>query len=323
MPNVKPGDPIFIHGVSPRSGTNYLWDLLLLHPDCGAGRHPVREDLFLDNANLLTTFTTATREAWDPRWGYFEDDIEAELRASIGDGLISFLWTDKEKRLVTKNPSVRNLGLFFDFFPRARLVILMRDGRSVVESCMRTFGWDFDTATRKWSAAAEEIRAFMTTAASSGLSYRLVAYEELVDDVEHSLGRLFDDLQLDKELYDFAAARTLPVRGSSAFFGAGKSTVHWDPVPRDEDFDPRERWRQWSSPQHERFNWVAEDLLRYFGYEPAGASPANAASTLRHSLLDGRWRMAKGFSYLLFRARVRVGTATRPLRRRLGLLRDP
>ena len=35
---------------------------------------------------------------------------------------------------------------FFAFFPCARLLILVRDGRSVVQSAVDTFGWDFDTA---------------------------------------------------------------------------------------------------------------------------------------------------------------------------------
>ena len=35
---------------------------------------------------------------------------------------------------MTKRPSVKNLHRFFEFPPEARLIILMRDGRSVVQS---------------------------------------------------------------------------------------------------------------------------------------------------------------------------------------------
>ena len=43
------GDPIFIHGILPRSGTIVLWDLLLLHPDCTGVRRPMNEELFIDH----------------------------------------------------------------------------------------------------------------------------------------------------------------------------------------------------------------------------------------------------------------------------------
>jgi len=59
-------EPIFIHGILPRSGTNFIWDLLLLHPDCSRGREPVNEDLFLEHSEHLTAFATAVQRAWDP-----------------------------------------------------------------------------------------------------------------------------------------------------------------------------------------------------------------------------------------------------------------
>ena len=66
---IRRADPIFIHGILPRSGTNFLWDLLLLHPDCCRGREPVNEDLFLDQSDHLVAFSDAVRAIWDPRWG--------------------------------------------------------------------------------------------------------------------------------------------------------------------------------------------------------------------------------------------------------------
>ena len=45
-PGVNPrcADPIFIHGILPRSGTNFLWDLLVIHTDRTRARTPVNED---------------------------------------------------------------------------------------------------------------------------------------------------------------------------------------------------------------------------------------------------------------------------------------
>jgi protein-tyrosine sulfotransferase len=211
------GDPIFIHGILPRSGTNFIWDLLLLHADCSRGREPVNEDLFLEHSAHLTAFATAVQRAWDPAWGTFGVDISNRLYESIGDGLVSFLWTDRTRRLVTKSPTVWHLDRFFTFFPCARLLILVRDGRSVVQSAMDTFGWDFDRACRAWSEAARTIRHFQQTQTAHADRWRLIRYEDLVDDTEAQLRAVFAFLGLDAQRYDFGAACNLPVRGSSAF----------------------------------------------------------------------------------------------------------
>jgi protein-tyrosine sulfotransferase len=269
-------EPIFIHGILPRSGTNFIWDLLLLHPDCSRGREPVNEDLFLEHSEHLTAFATAVQRAWDPGWGAFAVDIGNRLSESIGDGLISFLWTDRTRRLVTKSPTVRHLNEFFAFFPSARLLILVRDGRSVVQSAMDTFGWDFDRACRAWSEAARTIRQFQQTQSARADRWRVIRYEDFVDDIEAQLRAVFEFLRLDAERYDFVAARNLPVRGSSAF-GLHDGKVHWEVVPKDNTFTPKERWRSWSAAQRERFDWLAGEQLLDFGY---------TTSTRRFGLLD-------------------------------------
>src|ERR671924_299705 len=100
---MKCADPIFIHGIMPRSGTNFLCDLVLLHPDCARALNPVREDLFLDHSDHLVAFANRVRASWDPCWGDFEADLTDRLCAGIGEGLVAFLWSDRRRRLVTKS----------------------------------------------------------------------------------------------------------------------------------------------------------------------------------------------------------------------------
>jgi protein-tyrosine sulfotransferase len=312
--------PIFIHGILPRSGTNFLWDLLLLHPACVAPREPIREDLFLDHSDHLLAFAAAARRAWDPRWGSFAADLPDQLCAGVGEGLLSFLWTDRTRRLVTKSPSVRNLDRFFTFYPTAKLVILVRDGRSVVQSGIDTFGWDFERGCRTWAEAAATIQRFAILEAGRTSAWRLVRYEDLLDDPEGQLRRLFEFLDLDPDSYDFAAARNLPVRGSSAFGREGRD-VHWDLVPKDASFAPKERWRSWTPAQLERFEWLAGPQSCHFGYAAVKAS-AVRVNPAKHTWLDWRWTTTRAIKTAIYHARVRVGTATLPLRRRLGLRRD-
>ncbi|HEX6207478.1 MAG TPA: sulfotransferase [Actinomycetota bacterium] len=316
MVEIERAGPIFIQGILPRSGTNFLWDLLLLHPDCAAAVEPVREDLFLDHSDHLISFIEAIQDAWDPRWGAPGPELTRRFHASIGEGLISFLWSDPDRRLLTKSPSVRHLRRFFAFFPTARLLILVRDGRAVTQSCMDTFGWGFERAARAWAEGADEIERFGRTNAERSDRWRLVRYEDLVDDLETELPGILDFVGLDPGAYDMEAARNLPVRGSSHFFGPGHSSVHWEPVRKEASFAPNERWRSWSPRQLERFEWIAGHGLRALGY--GGGPPGRPLSTApRHVLLDAWWRTKRAAVH----AKDGLAAASRPLRRRLGLAR--
>ena len=310
-------DPVFIHGISPRSGTNFVWDLLLLHPACVPAVEPVREDLFLEHSDDLLRFARSVRAAWDPRWGTFGDDLPARLCAALGAGLISFLWTDRDRRLVTKSPSVQHLDRFFTFFPTARLLVLVRDGRSVTRSAMETFGWKFERAARVWADGANEVRRFRQVYGDAHPErWRLVRYEALVENLEAELPEILRFLGLDLDRYDMEEARRLPVRGSSSFFGEGRSEVHWEPVQKDPSFRPTERWNSWTRDRLERFEWLAGDQLRYLGYG-SRLSPREAGSAARHRLLDMGWAAQSGAA----RARTRLAVLSRPFRERLGLLR--
>jgi protein-tyrosine sulfotransferase len=316
MIDLQRADPIFIHGVLPRSGTNFLWHLLLQHPDCAPAVAPVYEDLFLEHSDHLVDFARSARAAWDPRWGDF-DDLPARLTASLGDGLVSFLREDPGRRLVTKSPSVHRLDRFFAFFPTARLLVLVRDGRAVTRSAMETFGWGFERAARAWAQGADEIRRFREIYGDAHPErWRLVRYEALVGDLDVELPEILRFLELDLDRYDMGAAHTLPVRGSSWFFGEGGSTVHWQPVDKDANFRPTERWQSWTPERLERFEWLAGDRLRYLGYGSSTPTPARRAAA-HQRLLDVRWAARAGVE----RARTRLAVSSRPLRHRLGLTR--
>jgi protein-tyrosine sulfotransferase len=304
-------EPVFIHGILPRSGTNFLWDLLLLHRDLSRSRDPVNEDLFLDHSDHLVSFVDAVHAAWDPRWGTFEPDLRDRLYSGIGDGLVAFLWSDRSRRLVTKSPSVRHLDRFFAFFPGAQLLILVRDGRAVVQSAVDTFGWDFDRACRAWAEAARTIQRFQHQHSQSTCAarWRLVRYEDLVDGTVTQLRGIFEFLGLDPNQYDFDAARNLPVRGSSSY-GRHDGKVHWNAVPKGASFTPNERWRSWSAARIERFDWLAGEELVGFGYAVSRIhfTPARA---LVHTLRDWQWSAATTVRRLIYRARGCVALRSR------------
>lgn len=292
---------MFILGIRPRSGTNFLWDLLRLHPDLAAPRAPVNEDFLIKHSDQLARYATDVRRHWK-KWDR-SDDIPNEIQGALGRGLLDFMEAEPGKRLITKTPTVVNLEHFHALFPKSQLILLVRDGRALVDSGMRSFGWDLDTATHRWKAAADEIRRFER---SEVRPYHLVRYEELLQDLEGTIKQILGFLDLDIAAYDFGAAATLPVRGSSTFHRRTGHKVSWSPVAKTENFDPAARWSQWDKSMLKRFDYIAGDRLRYFGYEPTSDPPTGAA-LVRQKALDLRWYLMRGVRGTRKRTNKRMG----------------
>ena len=288
--SVSVSEPIFIHGMMERSGTNFFMNLLGLHPACAPGGI-IWEDHLLANASLLmeyakSVYQTYGKHDWKVKERLGTEDV---LCKSLGDGLISFLFsqfsegdtvkkhgvdfdlrTPQEifsKRLVTKTPNVTNLQNFFKFFPRCPLLILIRDGRAVTESGAIGFKWHYEVAMQTWAGAARTILEFDKSSKATDGRCLIVRYEDLCDHLEDELQRVFDFLGLDPSVYDFEKAGKLPVLGSSVFRGNSKGEVHWDPVNRTTEFKPQLRHAHWNRAKHERFNWLAGKYLTELGYE--------------------------------------------------------
>lgn len=281
--------PIFIMGIMPRSGTVWLRHLLMLHPRC-AGTSPW-EDWLVPNAHLLQHYVDAVYAHWEPR-----GEVRKEwLYESLGSGLLS-IWAGRladGRRLVTKTPSTKNIGLFFRLFPQAYLLVLIRDGRSVVESAARTSGLDYETGARRWARAAQEILRFRQAAGSAAHRVLMVRYEDLYANLDTELRRILEFLQLPVDEYDFEAARSLPVRGSSAMSRTSSDRVHWAPVEKTSEFQPLARWRHWPPLRHERFNWIAATYLEAFGYEPVRCAGVQAAWSVFNVICDVWWWMTR------------------------------
>ncbi len=276
--------PIFILGIMPRSGTNFLHRLLCQHPDCGAiNTTPVREDYMTHHVNWLSRYVSRLRWQWG-HWGADEAFV-APLATHVGKGLSNFLGTLSDaSRIVTKTPSVTNIKSFFDYFPHAYLIIIVRDGRSVVTSGMSGFGWNFETASRQWGKAARQILDFSKKHADLADRFKIVRYEQLNADTMDVLKEVLEFLKLDVDRFDFEAALETPIFGSS-FLKKEGDQVTWQPQEKKKDFNTGERWSKWSSGRHNRFNWIARKELEALGYQAIGKS-STGFSALGHSLRD-------------------------------------
>jgi hypothetical protein len=257
---------LWILGILQRSGTNYLRDLMALHPDCCGVDNP-GEDFLVAHADKLQQYVRGVTRDWNRSWDP-RGELREQLTHALGEACVSFLVSRAVPRpgttprfVITKSPSVGSLPLL-SWFPRSRAVVIVRDGRDMIVSGMKSFGWDFETACRQWADAARTIGA----AKSAGAPFLLIRYEDLLANLRGTLTEIFSYLQLDVAAYDFDAAAGLPVKGSSSF-GTQDGSVHWRPVEKTDGFKPVGRWANWGARRHERFNWIAGKESAGLGYD--------------------------------------------------------
>ena len=243
-------------------------------------------------SHLLSEFCSQIGGRWN---SVRKGDLESleKAKRSIGRGLTSALLTlakDDLGTVVAATPSVTSVERFREFFPNNPLILLMRDGHSVVESGVKTFKWTYEGATHRWAGAARRIRAYVE-AAAPGDRHLLVRYEDLMTDRESETKRILEFLELDADRYPFEEASDLPVRGSSDLAMSGTDKIHWNPVKADKTFDPLGRAAHWPTRLRERFDWIAGQESKHFGYQTTGPDAPGALHRVRHSVLDWVWRL--------------------------------
>ncbi|MFQ6025937.1 MAG: sulfotransferase [Dehalococcoidia bacterium] len=272
----------FLLGIMPRSGSNFFNRLLRLHPDCETRSEG--EDFFVHHSHLLVKYVNSLYRGWRPRWkvddtmgsrdrllNYFGDAILRFMDLQLpednpADSDIEPLVNSRPKFLVTKTPSVLNIRNYPRLFPNTHLLILLRDGRAIVESGMRSFDWDFENATKEFALAAQTIIEFQKSIEYTNQKCLTVKYEDLVTNTEEELRKVFSFLGLFTDTFDFDAAKSLSVTGSSESRDEKRSRPSWTPVEKTPDFNPLGRWEHWSKEQHEQFNSIAGEYLSLLGY---------------------------------------------------------
>jgi len=295
-------DPIFILGIMERSGTNFVYDLLKLHPDCEYSG-PIWEDFLTTYSNFLVSYAHSVFREWSPAWKVNENLGSEELICHcLGNGLITFLklqlrgnnigkippcqrditslMSPSSKRFLTKTPSVENLQFFFKVFPRCSLLIVVRDGRSVVESYVRSKDksvWKplkfivtlflYEAAMRKWSRGANIIKQFDESNRNNDFNYLIVQYESLFCDINNQLKNVFHAFRLDVSKYNWEESLDIPVRGSSTLRNPINGALSWNPMKKPKDFNPIERSSHWNRALHERYEWIAGSFAKHFGYQ--------------------------------------------------------
>lgn len=257
------GPALIIHGIMPRSGTVYVGELLRLHPDLFAYPGHVWEFPFLRHTPRIVKLENEFLWSYKQNFGKIGPNDFLPL---FGASLIAYFHAavPPGRRLLLKVPGVEHLDRFFDVFPHENLLVLVRDGRDVVQSTLKT--WPqlrFSMVCIRWRRAAQMVVACDQRFRSRAQGYWLARFEDAVADPEGFVREACRRFGLDEDRYPYDQIGSIPVHGSSTTQVRGRVT--WDPVPN-KDFNPVGRWTGWSPYRKWLFKKLAGQPLQALGY---------------------------------------------------------
>jgi protein-tyrosine sulfotransferase len=259
------GPALIIHGIMPRSGTVYVGELLRRHPEL----HPYPHHLWELPALLLTADVRRLQQkfllSYKPNTGKLEEDDFLPL---FGASIMAFLnaQAPPTQRVLTKMPSVQYLSHFFSMFPHENVLILMRDGRDVVHSTLRTWHHlNFIQVCLRWNRSARIILSTLEQFRSSGQSgYWVGRYESALAEPETFIREVCRQFQLNEACYPFEEIEKIRVIGSSKL--ASQDKAIWQHLKRPQNFRPIEYWKNWSPLRKKIFKVIAGQSLLNLGY---------------------------------------------------------
>lgn len=263
--------PVYIMSPMQRCGTNHLADVLMLHPEFQLPK-VLDEDFVFEHAHLLYEYSEKMYQRWRQlKWIEDPGECRRQLQFHLGQGILSLLVSqiDENRRLLLKTPDCNNMDKFSLFFPGVKLLLLIRDGRDVVESAVRKWPQQSDEHwMHQWASGARRILNFIhgTGQRTRGKSWELIRYEELVEQPEATIGRVSDFLEVDESAFAWDRLTQLPVRGSLAILDA-QGRVSQEAVEKPKGFSPIGRWRHWGMWRKRKFKKVAGRELVELGYE--------------------------------------------------------
>lgn len=262
---------IYLISPTQRSGTNYLSYLLSLHSQLQfpSGKNLPNEQFIYSYAEYLQEYIVKTISLWR-KW--IQDEQQLHIYAkllikNLGAGISDFFYSfiEEDKIMYLRSPDSKNIQNFFHLFPNGKVIILVRDGRDTVESFVKSWGTGaFKKMCIRWSDRIDAILQFIDVANKNNKSdsYLVVRYDELNNDTKNQMSRILNFLNLDHGGYDWNKMEEAPVLGSSTFKGE-QLDVNWNPLKKDKNFNPHNKWEKWNARQKKIFKkYAGENLIQ-------------------------------------------------------------
>jgi hypothetical protein len=295
--------PIMIHGQIPRCGTNFLMDVLAKHTDVAREPADILEFHHFMMVEGLHRYMARLKQT-----NHMKSLDEPKLRKCFGDAWLNYMRgfvEDPQQCMVLKESNVDYLDYFFEYFPQARLILVVRDGRNAVPSALRSnfvappnlgnrlknpqswtqrFGtYDLETLSKKirqrvgksdleiichqWNTAAIKIHHLVNQVFQDRKEQvLLVRYEDLFQNMTEEVQKVLDFCNLSIDKFDWEALGVMPVRGSS-FLRDKKGNIDFKKgINPDGSFDPMNRWDKLSPKQKATFWKHCRTGMEALGY---------------------------------------------------------
>jgi len=259
---------ISILGISPRSGTNFLKELICLHPNCRVS-NARGEDYLLHYIDDLLAYANNVSRHWKESW----NNSKANLLNSISKGVQSFLTKDLDAHfthVVNKTPEPKNIMEFDTLFPEGKIILLIRDGRDTLDSLVHTFHHiSFQKHLKSWK---RNVREALITMSSEKFKQQalLVRYESLVSEPKKSMHSILNFVGLDSDQYPFGEIETLPIIGSSQIKDASGKVTWKKSAGKNMNKDTLQfvgRHTSWSWSKKCTFLFLVKKLNQALGYQ--------------------------------------------------------
>lgn len=252
---------IFIIGITGRSGTHYLKQLLKIHPEISLNVLN-REDHFISELNYLEKYVNPVTYWWKRNDREHEKQIKNKLMLGIGNGILSFVSKEPNKKYFLLNtPYTNNINLFDDYFLGNKIIIILRDAKDTVESGVRSKFWTYEEGFELWNRSAKRILDFKETSKNKVL---ILKYEDIFIDTQSKLKEVFDYLELSDENYPYEKTEKTVIQGSSD----AKKDNNWEykNIQKTENFNPLSRSQNWGILRKWRFEWKCGKNSEKLGY---------------------------------------------------------
>jgi protein-tyrosine sulfotransferase len=255
---------IFVHGIMPRSGTVYLGELLRLHPHLVRHPHQLWEFPALQLTRDLHRLQAKFLRLYKINRSRVQTD---DFLALFGAAMMAWLHeaVPEDKRVLVKMPSVQFLDYFPAMFPHESLLILVRDGRDLVHSTLRTWRYlSFIQVCLRWNRSARMILDVCNGRWTGPRRPWLAKYEYALFEPEAFVREACAQFGLDPDVYPYEKIKFIRVVGSSKL--AQRPNFKWTYQRRPENFRPVEYWRSWSPLRKLLFKAIAGASLIELGY---------------------------------------------------------
>jgi len=256
---------VFIIG-SPRSGTSALAWSLAQHPELWTSAETDILLFLFQKRWFHEQYRKALSEPEKKNWLIQHEMSFEEFASFIGNGINQmFQSRSKGKVFVDSTPSYTKITEeLMVFFPNAKFIHIVRDGRAVVNSMLASgFPYkaykNFRLACKSWVSFVTKGREVMHSFPDRVLEIR---NENLITNPDKELKLIFDFLELEPSAESTTFLRTKRV--NSSYLNVSKDDIR---KSKDPSLMPQKPWTTWSPRNKRLFIKIAGKTMSSLGYD--------------------------------------------------------